>query len=176
MLAHASGHIRGTIPTYTWWRPFTAGAGGQRIIDIYNAAGSGVDVKLRKLFLHHNQSVQTGVPVLFDLVHTTSVGTGGTVIVGSKQDSADAAIPAQVTVRHSAAGGATETFTRFGFAVDTEETRPGTAIAPMINWLPEGEDVGDIVLHQGEGAVVKQITATTVGVWGCLLVASIVAA
>lgn len=170
MLAHASGHIRGTIPTYTYWRPHAAGAQNQRTLDIFNAAGSGVLVKLRKLFLHHNGAVVTGVPHLFDVIHTTAVGTGGTVITGRKQRTSDPDIPAEVTARLSATGGATESFVRFGIAVDTEETRPGTMFAPAINWLPEGDDIGDITLAEGEGLLLKQITASTVGVWGTLLV------
>jgi len=176
MVAHASGHIKGTIPTYSWWRAYAAGAQNQRSLDIFNASGSGVVVKLRKLFVHHNQAAVTGVPILFDFIHTTAVGTGGTVITGRLQDSDDAAIPAQVTARFNATGGATESYVRFGFAVDTEETRPATSIAPMINWLPEGDDIGDIALHEGEGALVKHITNSTVGVFGIYLVASILPA
>lgn len=171
--AHHSGHVRGTIPTYSFWRPYTAGANLQRTIDIFNAAGSGVDVKLRKLFVHHNQATVVGVPHLFDLIATSAVGTGGTAITGRKMDSGDAAIPAGVTCRFNATGGATEGATFFGFAVHTEETMQATSIAPMINWLPEGDDVGDIVLHPGEGALVKQQTNSTVGVFGALLVVSI---
>lgn len=172
--AHISGHIRGTIPTFTFWRPYTAGANTQRTIDLFNAAGSGVDVKLRKLFLHHNGATVVGVPHLFDVIHTTTVGTGGTVITGRAQDSADAALlPAQVTCRLSATGGAAESFVRFGVAVHCEETFPATGIAPMINWLAEGDDIGDIVLHEGQGVLVKQMTNSTVGVWGCWLVVSI---
>lgn len=174
MLAHSSGHLYGTLPTYTWWRPHAAGAQNQRTIDIFNASGSGVKVKLRKLFVHHNGAAVTGVNHQFDVIHTTAVGTGGTAITGRLQDSTNAAIPAQVTVRSSATGGATESFVRFGLVIDTEETRPGTMYAPAINWLPEGEDIGDIVLNEGEGLLVKQITNSTVGVWGALLVASII--
>lgn len=173
MVAHSSGHIHGTIPTYTYWRPYAAGAANQRTIDIFNAAGSGVVVKLRKLFLQHNMAAITGVGHTFDVIHTTAVGTGGTVITGRKVKTSDAAIPAEVTCRLSATGGATESFVRFGIAVDPEETRPGAAIMGMINWLPEGEDVGDIELAEGEGLLVKQITNNTAGVWGCLLVVTI---
>jgi hypothetical protein len=174
MVAHSSGHIHGTIPTYSWWRTFTVGAASQRTLDIFNASGSGKIVKLRKLFLYHDGSVQTGVPHIFSLIRTSTVGTGGTVLTGAKQDSNDAAIPAQITARMNATGGATEGVTVFGIVVDTEETRPATGIAPMINWMPEGDDVGDLVLREGEGALVKQITSSTVGIWGCLIVASIV--
>ena len=176
MLAHASGHIRGTIPTYSWWRTFTAGANTQRTIDLFNASGSGVDVKIRKLFLHHNQATVVGVPHNFDVIHTTTVGTAGTVLTGRLSDSAEAAIPAQVTCRMNATGGAAESYIRFGFSVHTEETLPATGMSPMINWLAEGEDIGDVVLHEGQGILVKQMTNSTVGVFGCWLVASIVAA
>lgn len=171
---HSSGHMKGTIPTYSYWRAYAAGAQNQRTIDLFNASGSGVVVKIRKLFLHHNQATIVGVPHLFDVIHTTAVGTGGTAITGRLQDSDEAAIPAQVTCRFNATGGATESFVRFGIAVHCEETLPATGIAPMINWLAEGEDIGDIVLHEGQGILVKQITNSTVGVWGCWLVVSIV--
>jgi hypothetical protein len=170
MLAHSSGHIKGTIPTYYYWSTFDAGAANEVLIDLFNATGSGIVIKIRKLFVHHNQSVVTGVPFLYDVIKTSAVGTGGTVITGRPVDSANAAIPAQVTCRHAATGGATTNFTLFGFAVDTEETRPGTSIAAMINWMPEGEDVQEVVLREGEGLKVVQTTASTVGVMACLLV------
>jgi hypothetical protein len=173
MLAHASGHIKGTIPTYHYWRTFTAGAQNQLLVDIFNASGSGKIVKIRKLFVNHNQAVVVGVPLLYDVIKTTSVGTGGTVITGRAVDSANDAIPAQITCRFSASGGAATNFTMFGFAVDTEETRPGTSIAAMINWMPEGEDVQEMVLREGEGMKVVQITNSTVGVMSCLLVVTI---
>lgn len=170
MLAHASGHIKGTIPTYYYWSTYDAGAQNEILIDIFNAAGSGVVLKIRKMYIHHNQSVVVGVPFLYDVIRTTTVGTGGTLITGAKVDSANAAIPAQVTCRHAAAGGAASGSTLFGLAVDTEETRSGTAMAPMINWMPEGDDVQELVLREGEGVKVIQTTASTVGVMACLLV------
>jgi hypothetical protein len=170
MMAHASGHIKGTIPTYYYWSTFDAGALNEVLIDIFNASGSGKILKIRKMFVHHNQATVVGVPFLYDVIKTTAVGTGGTTITGRPVDSANAAIPAQVTCRHAATGGATTSFTYFGFAVDTEETRPGTSIAPMINWMPEGEDVQEIVLREGEGLKVVQTTSSTVGVMACLLV------
>ncbi len=174
LIAHPdSGHLRGTIPTYTYWRPFAAGAQNQRTLDIFNAAGSGVVVKLRKLFVHHNGAAVTGVAHLFDFIRTSAVGTGGTVITGREQGNTGIAIPAGVTCRLSATGGATETFVRFGISLDTEETRPGTQMAALFNLLAEGDDIADIVLAEGEGFLVKQITSSTVGVWGTLLVVTI---
>lgn len=168
-----SGHIKGTIPTYTYWRPFTVGAQNQRTLDIFNAVGSGVLVKLRKLFVHHNGAAVTGVAHLFDFIRTSTIGTAGTGITGREQGNSGIAIPAGVTCRMNATGGAAETFVRFGISLDTEETRPGTQMAALFNLLPEGDDIADIVLAEGEGFLVKQITNSTVGIWGTLLVVTI---
>lgn len=173
MLAGASGHILESLPTYYIWRPFTAGAQNQITLDVFNASGSGKLVKLRKLFLHHNQSAITGVGHVFDLDTTTAVGTGGTAITLRTVDSTNAAVPAQITARYSATGGATKGFTLFSMGTDPEETRPGAAIAPMINWMPEGTHFQDLTLRVGEGFRVIQITANTAGVWGCLAVITI---
>lgn len=173
MIAHPSGHLKGSIPTYLYWSTFDAGAANEILIELFNASGSGKIVKLRKLFVHHNQATVTGVPFLYDVIRTSAVGTGGTTITGRPNDTTNAAIPAQITCRHAPTGGATTVYTYFGFAVDTEETRPGTSIAAMINWLPEGDDIGDIVLREGEGIKVTQVTSSTVGVMGCLLVVTI---
>lgn len=170
MLAHASGHIKGTIPTYYFWRTFAAGAANQRTIHLFNASGSGVIVKVRKLFIQHNQTAITGVGHVFDIIKTSAVHTGGTTITGRLVDSTNTAIPAQVTCASNATGGATESFVFFSATVDPEETRPGAAIMGMINWIPEGEDLQEVVLREGEGILVKQITSNTAGIWGCLLV------
>ncbi len=173
MVANASGHLHDTLPTYYYWRTFAAGAQNQRTIDIFNASGSGVIVKVRKAFIQCNLAAITGVGHQFDMIRTSAVGTGGTTLTGRPSDSTNAAIPAQVTARSSATGGATESFVFFSASVDPEETRPGAALMGMINWVPEGPNVQEIVCREGEGILVKQITNNTAGIWGCLLVVTI---
>lgn len=174
MLAHSTGHIVDTLPTYYFWSTYDAGAANEITMDLFNASGSGKIVLVKKIFLQHNMSAVTGVGHVFDVDTTSAAGTGGTTITGTKVDSANAAIPAQITCRHAATGGATKVATLFSIAADPEETRPGAAILPMINWIPEGNNIQEPVLREGEGIRVIQITSSTVGVWGCLFVVSLV--
>ncbi|MCA1570826.1 MAG: hypothetical protein LC798_11015 [Chloroflexi bacterium] len=173
MTAGPSGHIHDSLPTYYIWRTYTAGAQNQITLDVFNAAGSSAIVKLRKLFVHHNQSAITGVGHVFDLDTTTAVGTGGTAITLRTLDTTNPVVPAAVTARMNATGGATKGFTLFSLSSDPEETRPGASIAPMINWMPEAATFQDLALRAGEGFRVIQITANTAGVWGCLAVVTI---
>lgn len=173
MIAHESGHILDTLPTYYWYRTYAAGAQNQRTIDLFNASGSGVIVRVKKLFIQHNMAAVTGVGHTFDVIRTSAVGTGGTTLTGRTPDSANAALPAQVTARSSATGGATESFVFFSAAVDPEESRPGAALMGMVNWIPEGPNIQEIVLREGEGLLLKQITNSTVGVWSALLVGTV---
>lgn len=173
MLAASSGHIYDTLPTYYYWSPYDAGAQNEIVIDLFNGAGSGKTVRVKRLFLQHNMAAITGVGHLFDVDLTSAVGTGGTAVTGRPADPANAAIPAQITCRHAATGGATKDFTLFGVAVDPEETRPGAALMAMINWVPEGPSIQEIVLPEGDGVRMIQITASTVGVWGVLLVVTL---
>ena len=174
MVAHSTGHIQDTLPTYYFWSTYEAGAQNEITMDLFNASGSGKIALVKKIYLQHNMAAITGVGHLFDVDKTSAVGTGGTVITGRSVDSANAAIPAQITCRHSATGGATKNFTLFGIAVDPEETRPGAALMGMINWIPEGMNIQEPVLREGEGLRVIQITNSTVGVWGCLFVVSLI--
>ena len=174
MLAHSTGHIQDTLPTYYYWRTYEAGAQNEIILDLFNASGSGKVVLVKKIFVQHNMAAITGVGHIFDVDTTSAVGTGGTVITGRPADSANAAIPAQITCRTAPSGGATKNFTLFGISNDPEETRPGAALMGMVNWIPEGNNIQEPVLREGEGLRVIQITASTVGVWGCLFVVSLV--
>lgn len=173
MIAHESGHIWDTLPTYYFWSTYDAGAANEITMELFNATGSGVVVRLKKIFLHHNQAAITGVGHQFDVDSTSAVGTGGTAITGRKADSANAAIPAQVTCRHAPSGGATKVATLFSIAQNPEETLPSAAIAPMINWVPEGPSIQEPVIRENEGIRVIQITSNTAGVWGCLFVVTI---
>lgn len=81
MTAGPSGHIHDSLPTYYFWTPFAAGAQNQRLMDLFNAASSGVVVKVRKLFIQCNQAAITGVG------HVTATG-GGTAVTAPAGGSA----------------------------------------------------------------------------------------
>jgi hypothetical protein len=173
MVAGPDGHIQDTLPTYYYYTGLAAGAQNQRLIDIFNASGSGVIVKVKKLFMQCNQAAITGVGLQYDVIRTSAVGTAGTTITGRAADTTNAAIPAQITARRGATGGATESHILFPLGVDPEETRPSAGLMGMINWMPEGPNIQEYVMREGEGLLVKQITNNTAGIMGCVLVVSI---
>lgn len=173
VLAGSTGHLNDTQETYYFWTPYAAGAANQRLMDIFNASGSGKIVKVKKIFIQCNMAAITGVGITYDIIRTSAAGTGGTTLTPQKVDTDNANLPAQITARRSATGGATENGILFGAAVDPEETRPGAAIMPMINWVPEGANIQEIVLREGQGILVKQITSNTAIVQGCLIVVTV---
>lgn len=174
VLAGPNGHLHDTQPTYYFYTGLAAGAANQRLIDLFNASGSGKLVKVKKLFMQCNQAAITGVGLQYDVIRTSAVGTGGTGLTGRAADTTNPAIPAQVTARARATGGATESHILFPLGVDPEETRPGAGLMGMINWMPEGMNLQELVLREGEGILVKQITSNTAGIMGCIIVATIV--
>lgn len=173
MMANANGHLQDTLETWYFWSTYDAGAQNEILIDVFNATGTGKIVKVRKAFIQHNMAAITGVGHQFDFIKTSAVGTGGTALTGRAADSTNPALPAGVTARHAATGGATTAHVLFSAAVDPEETRPGAALMPWINWIPEGPTVQEIVLNENEGLKITQITNSIVGVWGCLLVITV---
>lgn len=173
MIAGPSGHINDTQPTYYFYTGLAAGAQNQRLIDLFNASGSGKVVKVKKLFMQCNQAAITGVGLQYDVIRTSAVGTSGSTITGRTPVTGNPAIPAQITARRGATGGATESHILFPLGVDPEETRPGAGIMGMINWMPEGANIQELELPVGEGILVKQITSNTAGIMGCVLVVTI---
>lgn len=170
LVAGPSGHIENTQPTYYFNRAGAAGAANQRTLDIFNATGSGLVVRLKKLFLFHDQTAITGVGHRFELRRTTSVGTGGTSITAVKADSTDAALHANVTARASATGGAATSDLLFNITTNPEETLPAASMHSGVNWVPEGDGIKPIIINENEGVVLTQITSNTAGIWHALAV------
>lgn len=170
MIAHNSGHIQDTLPTYYINRVAAAGAANQRTIDIFNASGSGVIVHLKKLFIFHNQSAITGVPHAFTVHRTTAAGTGGTSLAVVRADTSNAQMSVGVSARSNATGGATTSDLLFYIATNPEETLAAAAVHAGLNWMPEGPNIQEVVLREGEGIVVTQTTSSVVGIWHALAV------
>lgn len=175
LLAGPSGHLRDTLPT---WYVFTGGqalAANKVHLSIFNGAGSGVVLKVRKLFLLNLQTAAvTGVMVLWRVLRSSSAGTGGTTVTPRPADSQNPALPAQVVVTSNPTT-PTEVFTWFEHAVANDEIGatsafPTPQILAGLNLLAEGEVLQEITLREGEGLLVKQITSTTVGSYAVLAV------
>lgn len=171
---HEQAVFTGAMPTYYALADNVAFAANKQMLSVLNAAGSGVVVALKKLFLIDLQlSSVTGVALRQDVKRMTA-HSGGTTITPEKADSQNAALPAQVTVRTGATS-VTEGNLMFPltFANDevgaTQAFPSGTMLAGW-NWFPEGIEVQEFRLREGEGMTIKNITSTTVGSFAYFLV------
>lgn len=174
MVAEPSGHLLDSQATWYAWANDVAFAQNKHHTSIFNATGSGVVLKVRKLFAQNLAvAAVTGVMVRMDTFRITA-SSAGTTITPVAADTTNAALPAQVTVRTN--GTITNGPKLFGFAVTNEEVGAtgtlisGTHILAGLNWLPSDRSVQDLTLREGEGFTVQQITNTTVGTYGWLLV------
>jgi hypothetical protein len=160
MQANPDGHILGSLPTYSAWSTVLAASANLVYWHLFNATGSGKVVKVRKIFIQPSQAVNALAAQTWRVAKTSAVGTtGNTAITVNKHDSADATLPAGVTVARSYTAGGTESATLFELPISVEETLPAVGLVPYFNILPtDGEAVTDIVVREGEGLAVKNVT------------------
>lgn len=176
MVADKSGHILDSLDTWHAWVEPGAFAANKLHLLVHNATGSGKVVTLRRLYAVNLQiTAVTGVACRFDFKRTTGAPTNGTTITPVSADSSNAPLPAGVTVRHTATTGFSEGAIAWAQTFATDEVTAANAapthiIQASINWIPEGRNIQEIVLRENEGFTVKQITSTTVGTFGWLLV------
>lgn len=174
--ANPAGHLIGDIPTYSAWSTAIASTVNLVYMHVFNASGSGRIVKMRKVFLQPSQAVVAApAPHTWRIAKTSAVGTtGNTAITIRAHDSANPAVPAQVTAARSYTAGGTQTFTYFEVPIATEETAAGNGVAPMFNILPnDGDMVSDYILREGEGLAVQVVTAAAAYTWSVLAVFSV---
>ena len=169
---HEQAVYQSSLPTFYALADNVAFAANKHHIALMNAAGSGKVVSIRKLF-HINLALTaiTGVAIRFDVKRATAV-SAGTAITPVSCDSDDT-LPSGITV----ATGATVTEGALLYPVTTQNdeiTAANTAVANylamMINLQPEGPEIKELRLRPGEGMTVKQITSSTVGTFGWLVV------
>lgn len=160
MQANPDGHIMGSLPTYSAWSTVLAASANLVYWHLFNATGSGKVIKVRKIFIQPSQAVNALTAQTWRVAKTSAVGTtGNTAITVNRHDSADTALPAQVTVARSYTAGGTESATLFELPISVEETLPAVGLVPYFNVLPtDGEAVTDIILREGEGLAVKNVT------------------
>jgi len=162
------------LPTYYAWSGAQAFAANKHFLSIFNVAGSGKVVRLKKIFVVNLQiGAVTGVLFQFDFRRTTAQ-SAGSAITAISMDTQDA-VPAQSVVAIAAGATITNSSLLFSQIFSNEENVAAqTNNAPMtqagISWLPEGTEIKELVLRPGEGLTVQNITATTVGSYGVLFV------
>lgn len=157
------------VPTFTAWANDVAPAASKHMLTIFNEAASGVVVEiydLRAILLQI--ATVTGVTLRWDILKA-SAASAGTVITAEKHDSGSAALPAGVTVR---TGGTVTAGARLSGMIQSGEEIT-TAQAPMVravgqDLLPQMKNpkAKPIVLREGEGLTVQNVTSSTVGTFG----------
>lgn len=175
ILANPNGQVIGDIPTYSAWSGSLSSTGV--FMHVFNATGSGKVVKMRKVFLQPSMTAISPTAIaLWRVAKTSTVGSTSNVALSIRShDSANPAVPSQITAGRSYTAGGTQSWTWFDYPVDTEETRSGIGLLPFMNILPvDGERTTDYVLNEGEGMAVQYVTTPGVTYsWSVLAVFSI---
>ena len=184
MLADPSGHLHGSLPSYTWATPSAAVGANKLFGDLFNASGSGKVIDVRGIWLVPDTDVAlTGaLGVRMDLYRTSAVGTGGTAaayksatpdVAGGNItpfDTNNAALPAQVTARHLTTGGATISEWLLASYTLGEETATSQAFMTQYqNILPVLTVGQKLTLREGQGILLKQGAIAATGNIGFLV-------
>ena len=174
---HEQAVYQAALPTYYALADAVTCALNKQVISILNDTGSGKVVALKKLFIINTQlSTVTGVAIRSDVKRATA-HSGGTVVTPASADSTNPAIPAQITVR-TAATSVTESTLLFPLTYTNDELGatqafPTAQLMAGLNWFPEGAEVQEVRLREGEGLTIKQITNSSVGQFAWLIVFTI---
>ena len=141
-------------------------ANSKQHFSLFNGSGSGVVVRVQKLYMTNmvETAVSGGVRRL-DVKKITACSSG-TNITPVKQDSNNADLPAQVLIKTTAT--VTEGAILFPLIFPDDEmlltqNSMSQQIFSGINWIPEGFELQEYALREGEGVTIKQITASTAG-------------
>ena len=161
------------IDSWIAYADAVAFAASKHHLTIFNATGSGVTVKVRKLYaVNLATSAAVGIVQRFDIRRATA-SSAGTTITPVSQDTNNTALPAGVTVRTN--GTVTNGSLLFPWITSTEEE---TAAVPLsktvfqqaVNIIPEGPEVQEITLRaNNEGMTVHQTVSSTVGSFGWII-------
>lgn len=170
---HEQAVFTSAVPTYYAVADAVAFANGKTHFSIVNEAGSGVLVAIKKLFAINLQtSAVTGAALRMEARKLTA-HSGGTAITAQSCDSDNAALPAQVTIKTN--GTPTGTTLLYPFIITTEEETATAAatknlMQAMFNLQPEGGEVQEYRLREGQGFSVYQLTNATVGSYAWFMV------
>ncbi len=160
--------------TYTLAVQGTAFANLKSMASLFNGAGSGAILKVKRVILLNNQTAAvTGVLALLEL-RRTNADTGGTTVAPTKHDTASANLPAAVR----AGTGATVTntadipFRRMVWSNDeptastlsNDELECIPALMTIFDAATGDPDIEPIVLREGQGLTLTNTTNTVVGI------------
>ena len=178
MLADSDGQIHGSLASYLYMTPAAAVGASKLYLDLFNASGSGKLIDVRGIWAvpKTDVAVTGALGIRLDLYRTSAVGTGGTAaayksatpdVAGGNinpYDTANAALPAQITARHLPTGGATIAQWLFPTYSLGEETATSQAYMSQYQNLIPVLHVGQkLTLREGEGILIKQGAVAATG-------------
>lgn len=170
---HEQAVFTAAVPTYYAVADAVAFANGKTHFSIVNEAGSGVLVAIKKLFAINLQTAAVTGAALRMETRKLTAHSGGTAITAQSCDSDNPALPAQVTIKTN--GTPTGTTLLYPFIITTEEETATAALSKnlmqaMFNLQPEGGEVQEYRLREGQGFSVYQSTNATVGSYAWFMV------
>jgi hypothetical protein len=170
---HEQAVFTASQPTYYAYADAVALAANKQHVSIFNTAGSGLLVAVKKIFQINLQIASvTGVGLRFDVKRTTAQ-SAGTAITPVPMDSAlNPSLSGLVNVATNAT--VTEGAIVTPWITNSDEvTAANTAVANYLaqgtNLILESTEMQELRLREGEGFTVKQITSSTVGSFGWLI-------
>lgn len=178
VLADNSGHIHGSLPSYMYTTPAAAVGANKLYLDLFNASGSGKVMDVRGIWIVPKTDVAVvgALGIRIDLYRTSAVGTGGTAhsyksatpdVAGGNItpfDTANAALPAQITARWLPTGGATISEWLIATYSLGEETATSQAfISQYQNILPQLTIGQKLAIREGQGILLKQGAVAATG-------------
>lgn len=175
MVATADGNIQGSLPQYRLICPAQAVGANKVFVDLFNATGSGVSIRVLSAFCYvDNDTAVTGtLGVEISLTRTTAVGTGGTAattngtaltaVTLSAMDTANPALSASITARSAPTAGATAGALLGQRWVFTEETSAPSGIAGTLGAEFVRNEGADLIVRENSGLRFVQGTVASVG-------------
>lgn len=151
-------------------------ANSKQHFSLFNGSGSGVVVRVQKLFITNMvETAVAGGARRLDVKKITACSSG-TDITPVKLDSANDDIPAQVLIKTTAT--VTEGAIIFPLVFPDDEmlltqNSMSQQIYSGVNWIPEGYELQEYTLREGEGLTIKQITNSTAGTVSWIVVFSV---
>ena len=160
------------LPTFVATADAVALAANKHHISVFNAGGSGKMVTVRKLYqINLSLTAVTGVALRFSAFRTTAQ-SAGTTVTPALVDTDDT-LPAGITV--VTGGTITNSSLLFPYVTQSDEmTAANTAVANYLsqynNLMFESSEIKELRLRPGEGFTIQQITSSTVGSFGWIMV------
>lgn len=167
MPALIGGHIEGSEPLYLFHTgnpsPHVAAA-STLWMDLFNNGAAGTVIRVRSIV--HTIIVEgavAGVGLRWQILRSTSAGTGGTALTNVRLDTGDPVLDTGITARQKASGGAGAGASVMWYNRHTEESTVVASHPPFQEVLPPIFWKKGLVLRVGEGVRINQESNSAVG-------------